>query len=84
MPATSQSFGYDANGNRTAKTVGAGSWTYAYPATSNRLSGIAAGATLNYAHDANGAITSDGVNSFTYDARDWSRRRPRSVRALTN
>lgn len=77
MPSTSQSFGYDANGNRTSKTVGAGNWTYAYPATSNRLSGITSGGTVNYVHDANGSITSDGINTFGYDTRG------RLVSALT-
>lgn len=66
-----QGFGYDAVGNRTAKTVGAATDAYAYSATSNRLASItsAAGAPRSYLHDANGAVTNDGVNQYAYDAR---------------
>jgi YD repeat-containing protein len=68
-PSTNYGFTYDANGNRATKTVGAATWTYAYPSTSNKLSSITSGSSQTYVHDPNGAITSDAVNSFTYDTR---------------
>ncbi|MGH8769048.1 MAG: hypothetical protein ACREVT_12835 [Burkholderiales bacterium] len=68
-PSTGFGFAYDANGNRTSKTVGAVTRTYAYPASNNRLASITGGGTQNFVHDPNGAITSDAVNAFTFDAR---------------
>ena len=68
-PTTASVFSYDANGNRTSKTVGASTWTYAYPASNNKLASITAGAAKTYVHDADGAITSDATNTFTYDTR---------------
>jgi len=69
MPSASQSFGYDPVGNRTNKTVGAGTAIYAYSATNNQLSSITSGVTRSFGHDANGSIVNDGANSFTYDLR---------------
>ena len=68
-PTTASVFSYDANGNRTSKTVGASTWTYAYPASNNKLASITSGAAKTYVHDADGAITSDATNTFTYDTR---------------
>lgn len=68
-PSTTYGFGYDANSNRTTKTVGAGTKTYAYPGSSNKLSSISGGGSWTYTHDADGSITNDGVNTFTYDTR---------------
>ena len=42
-PATNYGFTYDANGNRTTKTVGTGTKTYSYPTTNNKLSGVTGG-----------------------------------------
>ena len=71
LPSTPYSFGYDAVGNRLTKTVGAGSSTYTPAATSNRLSSItpSSGPVRTYTHDANGAVTADGINTYTYDTR---------------
>jgi YD repeat-containing protein len=70
-PSLSQSFTYDAVGNRLTKTVGAATDTYAPAATSNRLASITppSGPVRTYTHDANGSITADSVNTFAYDAR---------------
>ena len=68
-PTTNAGFGYDANGNRIIKTVGAVTKTYTYPSTSNKLSSISGGGSWSYTHDTNGSITNDGTNTFTYDTR---------------
>ncbi len=63
----SLSYGYDANGNRTASTKLAQSSSYVVDTASNRLLSITGtnAATLNY--DANGSVTNDGVNAYSYD-----------------
>jgi len=70
-PGTPYAYSYDAAGNRLTKTVGAGTDSYAYSGISNRLSAItpAAGPVRSLAFDANGAMTDDAVNQFTYDPR---------------
>jgi RHS repeat-associated protein len=52
---------YDANGNRATQVAGSASQAYAYPATSNQLSSIAAAgaATRSFAYDASGNRVSD-------------------------
>ena len=65
----SQSFTYDAVGNRATKTVGAVADTYSYFVNSNRLNFITGANPRTYTHDSNGSITTDTVNSFTYDTR---------------
>ena len=70
LPTSTFAFGYDPVGNRLSKSIGGGTDTYTYPPTSNRLSAIAGSSgARTYAHDPNGSITSDGVNSFAYDVR---------------
>jgi RHS repeat-associated protein len=64
--STTRNWTYDAVGNRATQSIGANSTTYQYSATNNRL--IQAGAQA-VTSDANGAITNDGNNTFTYDAR---------------
>ena len=65
-------FGYDADGNRTVMTDGAGTETYAYDAL-DRLTGVTRGAdAFAYVYDAAGNLTSrtypDGtVTSYAYD-----------------
>ncbi|HEX4986923.1 MAG TPA: DUF6531 domain-containing protein [Burkholderiales bacterium] len=68
-PVDTYGFTYDANDNRSSHTATAGAWNYAYPATSNRLSGITGTTSASFTHDANGSITADGTNTFTYDTR---------------
>jgi YD repeat-containing protein len=62
----SQSFAYDAVGNRTSKTVGAATSSYTYAASSNRLTQVAG---IARTYDANGSSLTDGANTFSYDAR---------------
>ncbi|MDP9606504.1 UNVERIFIED_ORG: RHS repeat-associated protein [Variovorax paradoxus] len=74
----SASFGYDANGNRTASTrVLAGQTTsrgYTLQAGTNRLAGFsqtingASSTSVAYGYNANGDLTGDGLRSYGYDA----------------
>jgi YD repeat-containing protein len=49
--------------------VGSASSTYAYSATSNRLSQITGSNPRSYTHDPVGSITADGANTFVFDTR---------------
>jgi len=71
LPALDFTYGYDAVGNRLYKSAGVASDSYAYGATSNRLTSItpAGGAVRSFAFDANGSTTDDGANQYLYDAR---------------
>ncbi len=70
LPTSALGFGYDAVGNRLTKSTGGSTDTYAYSPTGNRLASITgASGTRSYAHDANGSITGDGLNTYGYDAR---------------
>jgi YD repeat-containing protein len=62
----SQSFAYDAVGNRTSKTVGPTTSNYTYAALSNRLTDVAG---IARTYDANGSSLTDGANTFSYDTR---------------
>ncbi|NJD87714.1 MAG: RHS repeat-associated core domain-containing protein [Betaproteobacteria bacterium] len=66
-PLETQSFTYDANGNRLTATLNATTRAYGYVAGSNRLASVSG----LYANtwDAAGNLLSDGQRSFTYDAR---------------
>jgi len=68
---TSNTFQYDATGNRTTSDVGSGTSTDTIAAGSNQLASITtpAGATTNRSYDADGSLTSDGAVTFTYSAR---------------
>ena len=57
-------------GNRLTRS-GAGTDTYAYSGTSNRLSTLTppSGPARTFVHDSNGSITSDGINTHAYDTR---------------
>ena len=71
LPATPFAFTYDGVGNRLTKSVGAGTSTYTPATTSNWLASItpASGPVRTYTHDANGAVTADGINTYAYDSR---------------
>jgi YD repeat-containing protein len=71
LPNLPFAYHYDAVGNRSSKTVGSSTDTYAYGTTSNRLASITAqaGAVRNFSFDANGSTTNDGLNQYVYDAR---------------
>lgn len=66
-PSVSQSFDYDASGNRTKARFGTGAYTYAISPASNQLaksSGPKPAKTNTY--DATGNLTSDGTAHYTY------------------
>jgi len=71
LPNLPFAYGCDAVGNRTSKTVGSATDTYAYGATSNRLASITAqaGAVRSFTFDADGSTTNDGINQYIYDTR---------------
>jgi RHS repeat-associated protein len=87
--ATTQTYTYDANGNRTGFTAKAPlntvALTYSYDTASNRLLGIGGSETDSFTYDANGNMlshTSPFANySYTYNARN--RRSQASVGAVT-
>src|SRR4029077_15088884 len=71
LPSLPYAYTYDAVGNRSTKTVGSSTDTYAYGATSNQLSSITAqaGAVRNFTLDANGSTTNHAINQYVYDTR---------------
>jgi YD repeat-containing protein len=77
-PSTAQAFTYDGVGNRLGKSVGSVTQSFVYASASNRLSSSTAGGTRAYTHDAAGNLTSDGLNTYGYDARG------RLVQAVTS
>ena len=81
LPAVPFAYSYDAVGNRTFRTAGSSTDTYAYSATSNQIASITSqsGVVRSFVFDANGSTTDDGINRYSYDAR---RRMVQSVGAL--
>jgi RHS repeat-associated protein len=65
----SQSFTYDANGNRTSATIDAASTTYTYPSNSHRLSSLSGAMSRSFSYDAAGNTTAISGVTFTYDGR---------------
>ncbi|MES2296809.1 MAG: hypothetical protein V4582_07180 [Pseudomonadota bacterium] len=74
-PNVGQGYAYDAVGNRTQKSNNGAVTGYSYGATSNRLTQAGS---QPVAMDANGSITNNTRNQFSYDARG------RIVSALTS
>ena len=70
-PLTAYAYDYDLVGNRVSQTTGVNTTATAMAATSNRLASItpATGSVRSVISDANGAITADGLHTFTYDTR---------------
>ncbi|MBU3736517.1 MAG: RHS repeat protein, partial [Methylobacterium sp.] len=69
-PGSNQGYAYDANGNRTALTIGANQYAYTIATGSNRLTAVAGPLPArSYTFDANGSPTGDGINQFGYDGR---------------
>lgn len=67
----SQTFTYDANGNRlTFSENGGTAETYSYLANSNRLQSVSGPVSKTYTYDANGNVTDDGVHTYTYNGRN--------------
>jgi len=69
ITVTSESYSYDAVGNRTQLTNGSGTDNYAYGTTSNRLLTITGTHPKSYSYTANGNIANDGLN-YLYDSRN--------------
>jgi RHS repeat-associated protein len=67
--STSQSYSYDAVGNRTAQTIDGNSYLLSYAATSNRLVSSQFPIPFNYQYDEAGNTTQDALRRYTYDAR---------------
>jgi RHS repeat-associated protein len=68
-PGQTQSFTYDANGNRTNATVNAASTTYTYPSTSHRLTSLSGATARSFGYDNAGNVTSSAGITYTYDGR---------------
>jgi RHS repeat-associated protein len=67
---TSIQYGYDNGDNRNSITQGSTQYTYSISSTSNRLTSISnASGTFTPTYDANGRMTSDGVNTYVYSDR---------------
>lgn len=66
---TTQSYTYDAVGNRKTQTIGANSYSYSYtvPASSNRLNArTGPPPARTYTYDAAGNRSGDGTNTYSY------------------
>jgi RHS repeat-associated protein len=68
LPYASYSYGYDANGNRNSRTIGARGEAMTIAATSNRLLSLDSAPPVTYAYDATGNRSSDGRASYGYDS----------------
>jgi RHS repeat-associated protein len=69
-PITSRQYDYDANGNRTALSIGGTIYPYGVATQSNRL--LSAAGPLparSFTYDLAGNLLADGVRTHTYDAR---------------
>jgi len=64
-----QSFAYDANGNRTNATINAASTTYTYPSTSHRLTSLSGPTARSFTYDAMGNVATSAGVTYTYDGR---------------
>ena len=63
-------YNYDSDGNRSSHTVGATSYLYTNPTTSNRLTSMAGPTARTFIYDASGNVTNISTGfAFTYDAR---------------
>ena len=64
-----ETYSYDADGNRISLSVGATNYAYTYAANSNKLTAIAGPTAATYSLDASGNVTSTGGKTYGYDAR---------------
>ncbi|OPK46132.1 type IV secretion protein Rhs, partial [Ralstonia solanacearum] len=70
LPAnSSQSYSYDANGNRTGQTIGGNSYTQTIDPASNRQTVSTGPTTTTNSYDAAGSLTSDGTVTYSYSDR---------------
>lgn len=70
ITVTSESYSYDAVGNRTQLSHGSSVDNYAYAGNSHRLTAITGTHPKSYSYTANGNIASDGASTYSYDARN--------------
>ncbi|MEF9388526.1 RHS repeat-associated core domain-containing protein [Ralstonia solanacearum species complex bacterium KE056] len=70
VPAnSSQSYSYDANGNRTGQAVGGNSYTQTIDPASNRQTASTGPVPATNSYDAAGHLTSDGTVTYSYSDR---------------
>ncbi len=70
LPAnSSQSYSYDANGNRTGQTIGGSSYTQTINANSNRQTASTGPTPTANSYDATGNQTGDGSTTYSYSDR---------------
>ncbi len=58
---------YNDGMNRTYETINGSQTNYTYNTTTGRLSSLSGGTNKTYSYDADGNLTSDGTNTYTYD-----------------
>ena len=61
------SYGYDADGNRNTETLNGTATTFTVAASSNQLASLSSGLNITYSYDADGNLTGDGTNTYSYD-----------------
>ncbi|MGC5859718.1 RHS repeat-associated core domain-containing protein, partial [Ralstonia pseudosolanacearum] len=70
LPAnSSQSYSYDANGNRTGQTIGGASYTQTVDPASNRQTASTGPTASTNSYDAAGNQTGDGTTTYSYSDR---------------
>ncbi|WP_240435763.1 RHS repeat domain-containing protein [Ralstonia solanacearum] len=70
LPAnSSQSYSYDANGNRTGQTIGGASYTQTVDPASNRQTASTGPTASTNSYDAAGNLTGDGTTTYSYSDR---------------
>ncbi|MHA6879177.1 RHS repeat-associated core domain-containing protein, partial [Ralstonia pseudosolanacearum] len=70
LPAnSSQSYRYDANGNRTGQTIGGNGYTQTVDPASNRQTASTGPSATRNSYDAVGNLTSDGTTTYSYSDR---------------
>ncbi|MEF9387001.1 RHS repeat domain-containing protein [Ralstonia solanacearum species complex bacterium KE056] len=70
LPAnSSQSYSYDANGNRTGQTIGGSGYTQTVDPASNRQTASTGPTATTNSYDAAGNQTSDGATTYSYSDR---------------
>ena len=60
-------YAYDPLDNLRTQTIGAQTINTTFNASTDRIDGISGGVTRTYSYDGQGNLTSNGVNSFTFD-----------------
>ena len=66
---TAKGYGYDLSGNRINASVGGNNTINTIAPNSNRLTASAGTSSTSYSFDANGSVTAQDANQFSYDAK---------------